>query len=139
MLLDSWTNAEKGSFESAEVFAKPPFRSKQFLAATVVVLLSEVLDMLVLVRLSGRLSFVATAFVCFVFIITLGNWLRVTIVHRRLHELYLSTRAEGLSSGAPLNVALRAASTLSYWGTLAAAVTGSVALMALIQFVRDKT
>src|SRR5271155_3017295 len=38
MSLDSWMTAKPGSFESAEVFAQTPFKSRQFLAVTTVVI-----------------------------------------------------------------------------------------------------
>jgi|ERR1700722_7038750 len=136
MALNSWESVPEGHFESAEVFAKTPFRSGQFLAVTSLVTLVGIMDVTVLVRLSERLpGLPLSAYVCvfLIFAITLGSWLRMTLIHRRLHSLYVNSTVESSTLGSTINIALRAASSLSYWGTVSAAAVGGVGLGALLQ------
>jgi hypothetical protein len=136
MALNSWESAPNGAFESGETFAKTPFRSRQFLAATTLVALLGITDIVALVRLSERLPglpFNASVCIFLIFAVALGNWLRVMTVHRRLHKLYVSAGAENSPAGSVLDVAFRAASTLSYWGTASTAAAGLVGLGALLQ------
>jgi hypothetical protein len=134
--LNSWESVPEGHFESAEVFAKTPVRSRQFLAVTSSVALLGILDVIALVRLSQRLPGLPfSAYVCvfLIFGLTLGSWLRMTLIHRRLHSLYVNSTVESSSSGSTINIALRAASSLSYWGTMSAAIVGGAGLGALVQ------
>jgi hypothetical protein len=136
MALDSWESVPEGHFESAEVFAKTPFRSRQFLAVTSLVTLLGIMDFIALVRLSERLpGLPLSAYVCvfLIFGLTSASWLRMTLIHRRLHSLYVNSTVESSSPGSTVNIALRAASSLSYWGTISAAAVGGVGLGALVQ------
>jgi hypothetical protein len=134
MGMDSWTTAKRGAFESAEVFAQPPYKSLQFIAVSIIVALSVFLACAMLVDLAGRLSLLAMTWMSFIPIVVLLNWMRTLIAHRRLHELYVSAMAERPPEPS-LDIALRAASSLSYWGTLAAAFAGIAGLAALIQVI----
>ncbi len=135
MSMDSWMTAKKGAFESAEVFAQPPHKSRQFIVVTVVVALSIFLACGMLIGLSHRVSLLTMTWISLLAITVLGNWIRALIVHRRLHELYVSAGAKEGLAGVPLDTALRASSTLIYWGTSAAAATGIAGLGAVIQLI----
>ena len=137
MGLDSWRVVEKGAFESAEVFADPPFKSRQFLAITSIVVLLAIFDIGVLVRFFSRISWLAVVYVLLILITVLGNWARVIVVHQRLHELYTTNKIADIPVGSDTDVALRAASTLSYWGTLAASAIGVLGLAILTQIVKQ--
>ena len=136
MLLDSWATVKKGSFDSAEAFARPPFRSRQFLAATGLVTLLAVLDILMIVRLYGRLSSVSFAYIFLVRLIVLENWTRALVVHKRLHDLYSATKAGDALLRSPMDFTLGAASTLSYWGVTGTAMAGGAGRLALLQLIR---
>jgi len=136
MSLDSKTGIGDSEFESAAVFAQPPFRSRQFLASTSVVALLVILDILMLVRFFNRVPLFTSVGLLFVLLTVVLNWMRVVTVHRRLHELYLSIQTENNPPNSPIEVALGSAASLSYWGTLAVAATGLAALGALTQVIR---
>lgn len=125
MGLDSWMTAKPGGFESAQVFAQTPFRSRQFLAVTVVVIAAILLDIIAIVRLYGQVHWSALLILLLGLMTVLGNWLRVRVVHQRLHELYVAAASGRLLQEPPVDTALRASATLCYWGTLAAAVAGT--------------
>jgi hypothetical protein len=132
MGLESWMSVEKGGFESAEVFVQPPFRSRQFLAATILVALLGLLDIGTLARLWERLTFKGDVCVLLMFVTAFGGWLRAFVIHKRLHELWIAAKLEDSLAGSPTDVALRAVSSLSYWGPSSAAAVGFCGIGALI-------
>jgi hypothetical protein len=135
MGLNSWTTVKSGAFESAEVFARPPFKSRQFLAVTSLVAALVAGDILALVRLFGRLPFVTLLTIALVMIQVLGNWARALVIHKRLHELYITSGSQIASPGTAIDMALRAASSMSYWGALIPPVVGMTAFLALLQVI----
>lgn len=135
--LDSWVDAKKGAFESAEVFSRPPLKSFQFLATTAVLVMLVVLDCGILVRLFNRISYWTDIYLLFVLAIALGTWVRTMVLHTRLHELYRQVVRENGSLESSIDLAMRAASSLSYWGSLSASAAGMAGLAALIQTVRS--
>jgi hypothetical protein len=137
MSLDSWMTVKRGQFESAEAFAQPAFRCPQFRAATGLVVVLAVLDILLVIRLFNRITLMTIIFIALVLLMVLGNWFRVLVTHRRLHELYISANVGSEPTGSAIDTALRASSSLSYWSVVAPAATGMAGLAALIQIFRN--
>jgi hypothetical protein len=139
MGLDSWVNANRDAFESAEVFARPPLKSRQFLAGSSVVALSTIAEMVMIIRVFDRVHWIAVVCMLLVPLTVLATWARVLVVHTRLHELYIASTPQISSPGSQLDLALRAASSLSYFGVLGASGAGLAGLFALtIQLMKAR-
>jgi len=126
---------EEGSTRSgldSAVFAKPPLRSGQFVAATFLVILLGVVDSIATVRLFEKISIFAILWMMLVFVTVFGTWLRSFAAHKKLSELYVSRTSDGKSLDFSLDLALRTASGLIYWGTSGAAATGIAGISAII-------
>lgn len=133
--MNSWATTKHGAFESAEVFAQPPHKSRQFLAVTALVTLSIALGVGILIIFFNKMPVLAMAWILLVPVTVLGSWIRTLIVHKRLHELYVSGAVRENPAGDSLDLALRGASSLSYWGTCGTAAAGIAGLAAVIQLI----
>lgn len=87
-----------------------------------------------LIKSADKIPYLAVVWIVLILLTVVGNWARVLVVHRRMHALYITDSVQ--TSGAlPLDLALRAASSLIHWGAYATAATAVAALAALIQMV----
>jgi xanthosine utilization system XapX-like protein len=136
MGLDSWSRSNSGDFESAEAFSGPPLKSRQFLAVTFLVAGLAVGDILALIRLSGRVPIITLLTIGLVMVEVLGNWVRALVVHQKLNRFLTTSESRpSLATDPAVDLALRAASSMAYWGTATPAVVGMTALFALLQVV----
>lgn len=133
MGMNSWITAKQGTFESAEVFATPPHRSRQFLACTILVIISIALACSMLIVDHQRITWLACIWIALMAVTVLLNWCRTLNVHRKLHDRYFfDSERQPLPE---IEMALRGASTLSYWGTCATAAAAIAGLGAILQLV----
>ena len=101
-----------------EFFARSPFRSSYFLWNTAFLVLDFCAGTLVFVRYWERLPDATRMNVVIVMVGMLILWARALVDHRKVHSLYARGEIRDVAPGSPLDVALRAAASMTHFGMM---------------------
>lgn len=126
----SWFNPIM-DYIAPNFFRRSPFRSSQFIAGTIMMLLCTAIGCTVLVLHWSELYPFPAPFVCLALVVIPVLWIRALQEHSRVRRIF-NTGTSVVPPGSPADQAMRAAASMIYYGLLYAFLADGFLSLALL-------